>query len=84
MAEMNGLFDGLVPKGCPHCGGSGFVYDDRELGERLRRRRLALDLTLRQVGDLLGFTHSYIWDLEAGLRRWSPELVVSYMRATEG
>lgn len=45
------------------------------LGAVLRRRRLQLELTQRQVADRVGCRSNYIGYLEADVRRPSPEIV---------
>lgn len=48
---------------------------DKWLGRQLKTWRTHTGLTLRAVGDLLGYSHAFIDDVERGRR--SPQTVVS-------
>lgn len=52
---------------------------DKWLGQQLKAWRKSAGLTLRAVGDLLGYTHAFIDDVERGRR--SPQTVVSKLIA---
>lgn len=57
---------------CKHCDGTGRVPDDREIGRKMRRRRIEVGLSLRALAARLGLSPAYLSDLETGRRRWSP------------
>lgn len=66
---------------CKRCGGTGREQDDRAIGERMRKKREAKDISLRDLGARLGLTASYLCDLELGRRRWSPKNIKRYTEA---
>lgn len=66
---------------CPHCFGTGKVQDNRELGADLRRYREWHETTLGAVASAMGFSVSYICDLELGRRDWREDLVHRYRDA---
>lgn len=66
---------------CPTCGGSGTVEDDAAVGQRLRKARKMARLTMKEVGRRMGFTESYLSDLECGKRWFSPILQRRYEEA---
>ena len=68
-------------RACRRCGGSGHEPDDRAIGERMRRRRKGASRSLRWLAQRLGFTASYLCDLELGRRRWTPDKIKAYERA---
>lgn len=45
-----------------------------DLGELIRKKRLALDWSLRRLGEEIGVTAAYVGDIEANRRSPSPEL----------
>lgn len=68
---------------CPKCGGSGQVDDPRQTGADARRRRLAVGLSLRGVAQTMGFSPSYLSDLELGKRAWNAYLTSQYAKALQ-
>ena len=58
-------------KPCRRCRGSGKEIDQKALGVYMRKRRLKAKISLRDMGDRLGVSHAYIWDMETGRRAWS-------------
>lgn len=66
---------------CDKCDGTGQLPDDRKLGRQMRVARQRGPQSLRDVATYLGFSASYVCDLELGRRRWHPELVKNYLNA---
>lgn len=66
---------------CPLCGGAGKVEDPRFEGERWRSLRLAASLTAKELARRIGWTDSYIVDLELGRRRWTEKKRKRFMGA---
>ena len=75
--------NGLPGEPCPHCGGSGQVYDDGAVGELVRTNRELRRVSLRKVAERMGYSPSYLSDLELGRRRWSAGLLDRYKKAVE-
>lgn len=71
----------LPKRKCPQCGGTGCVYDDREIGAALQHEREASGITLREIGRRLKFSAAYISDLEHGRRGWNAERISNYRKA---
>lgn len=63
---------------CRHCGGSGQVRSEIELGIRMRQRREKAGLTLTAMANQLDLSAAYLCDLELGRRHWSPKLIEAY------
>ena len=61
---------------CKRCGGTGKEQESAEVGRTMRNRRLAAELSLRQMAVLVGRSHSFLSQLENGRRRW-PELLLN-------
>nr|WP_278189987.1 XRE family transcriptional regulator [Brevibacterium sp. ZH18] len=55
-----------VSTACTVCEVSNYSETDASIGDRLRRRRKALQLTLQQVSDAAGITIGYLSQLERG------------------
>lgn len=64
----------VVP--CPHCGGKGTV-EKADPGS-LREVRLAAGLSLRRLGEVIGVTAMYLWDVEHGRRNATDRIVAGY------
>lgn len=63
---------------CEKCGGIGKVQDDKLLGLSLGGKRESMGATLRSLAKIMGYSASYICDLEHGRRRWSAGLEKKY------
>ena len=59
---------------CPHCRGKGETYEP--VPGELRRRRESLKLSLRRVARWLGYSASYLSDIELG-KKPAPLTIVS-------
>ena len=59
---------------CKTCNGAGEVNDPVALGRDLRSARRAADITLRELGDILGYSGAHLCDIEHGRRRCKPAL----------
>ena len=70
-------------KGCPHCAGTGFVYNDA-LGPHLRQKRIQLGITQKEMARVLGISPQYLHDLEHGNRQWTEERVALYVKMVAG
>jgi transcriptional regulator with XRE-family HTH domain len=58
--------------------------DHRRTGALARQERLAVGMTLKQVGDLMVLTESYLSDLERGNRNWDTAKVEQFNNALKG
>lgn len=68
-------------KSCPRCSGTGQVQDDAALGAELRQLRVAACVSLWQVASQMGFSVSYISDLEHGRKAWTITKIEHYRRS---
>ena len=50
-------------------------------GSRLRAIRLSRNKTIAAVAKKMGYTATYIWDLEKGNRTWNKRLIHKYLNA---
>ena len=66
---------------CPHCEGTGVVFDPEPMGVELRTQREATGISMARVARSMKLSSSYICDLEKGRRHWSHELVRRYTAA---
>ncbi len=69
---------------CPHCSGTGRVLDSAAIGAAARKRREAAGLTQGEVAAGMGYSTSYISQLERGLKHWTPELIAANEAAILG
>ena len=60
------------------------VTDDEATGQTARDLRVGNGIGLRQLARRIGFSSSYVCDLEHGRRAWSDDLVKRYSDAIEG
>jgi len=60
----------MKEKQCRCCEGSGVESDDVKLGRALSGLRLRAGLSLREVAQQMGISHSFLSQLEHGTRRW--------------
>ena len=56
---------------CPRCKGKGHILTDREIGLKMRARREAAGITLRDFASRLVLSAAFVSDLERGRRNWS-------------
>ena len=78
-AESNWFSDLLiVALPCPGCGGTGTYLPDDRIGEALRRRREARDISLRSMAKKIGISAPYLSDLERGNRHWNQKYINYY------
>jgi hypothetical protein len=47
------------------------------VGEALRRWRVQRQLTLRQLGKMVNYSHVYVWEIEKGTKRPPPEFIAA-------
>jgi transcriptional regulator with XRE-family HTH domain len=64
---------------CPKCGGYGYLIK----GIILRRMRLAIPFTLKRISEEIGYTVSYLSDIERGKRNVTPEIYKMYQKINE-
>lgn len=67
----------LGTKVCPRCGGVGKIPDD-SVGPVMRALRQKHGVAIKALSRELGVSRTYIYDLEKGVRNWSPELIERY------
>jgi len=56
---------------------------EHSIGEQIRKKRKANFLTMQQLGELLGFSHTYVAKIEKGLATPSYEQIVELARILE-
>lgn len=66
---------------CSHCNGTGTEVDHVSLGLEMAQLRQGAKFTLAQLGRKMGFSISYLSDLEHGRKRWSDEMIENYRKA---
>ncbi len=59
---------------CHCCEGSGRAQNHLLTGLKMRDLRLRNGLGLREVARYMGVSHTYLYHLEIGVRRWTPAL----------
>lgn len=65
----------MKKKKCPRCLGTGEVQDQQLVGGLMKRYRT---VSLRDAAKCVGVSASHLCLLEAGKRRWTPDLVAKY------
>lgn len=55
---------------CTRCGGTGQEPNLKALGRQLRALRRESGLTMRQMAVHIGLSHSFVCQMERGLRAW--------------
>lgn len=63
---------------CHCCGGSGKEADLVKEGRALSGLRLRADISLRGMARRLKVSHTYLWQMENGKRRWPSHVVFAY------
>ena len=63
---------------CPHCKGKGRVA--HTIGAELKAVRKRAKITLREMGERLGFSFTYINEIERENRRCPPSVLEAYER----
>lgn len=66
---------------CGVCGGRGYVLDPKAEGAEWRARRKRRGESLRSLAQAIGYTASYLCDLELGRRKWNAALRDAYREA---
>ena len=69
----------LGTKTCPRCGGRGTVPDET-VGPSLKAFREKSGVALLKLSKELELSRTFLSDLEAGRRNWSPLLIEKYRR----
>lgn len=72
----------LKTKCCPSCGGSGSAPADT-VGKQLMKLREQAGVRPTAMHTALNISPAYLYDLERDRRRWTNELVASYMKKLE-
>lgn len=60
---------------CKRCNGTGAEPDQELTGQFMRAKRTDAGMSLRQLGDAIGYSAPYLSDLELGRRLWSSEMI---------
>ena len=63
---------------CPHCHGTGLRLDPIETGRRMRELRKSRNIRMAGIARVLGYSPSYLSDVERGRRPWTLGLVEKY------
>lgn len=66
---------------CTACNGTGKVEDPDELAAALRSERIAANLTLQDIGDVLHLSAPYLSDLERGNRLITAQRAEEFRKA---
>jgi transcriptional regulator with XRE-family HTH domain len=69
---------------CQRCGGTGVEPDQVAIGARMRQKRRAAGMTLRDVAERVGKSLPYLSDLERGRRAWNAGITRDFLSAVEG
>lgn len=80
-ALVSSLENRAFTRQCHHCDGSGRETDPVALGAHMRKQRLALRLSLREVASRMDFSAPFISDLEHGRRNWTASTTKLYREA---
>jgi len=72
----------LKTQTCGACNGTGTLPSD-DAGPLLKAEREKAGVQAKDIAEALNVSPSYLHDLERGNRRWTNELVESYMKALE-
>lgn len=68
-------------KKCHYCAGTGKEIDDKATGAALRAARIRAGIKQNYVAHVMGFTKSYVHDLECGDRHWTTDKIEAYTLA---
>ena len=63
---------------CHCCGGSGKEEDLVQKGLALSGLRLRADVSMRAMARHLQISHTYLWQMEKGQRRWPTDVEFAY------
>ncbi len=69
---------------CEQCNGTGESLNHKELGRERREARVELGVSLRDMAELMGLSHSYLCQLELGRRAWGSTLLRRFDLALGG
>lgn len=75
------LLSGLPEHVCPQCGGRGKVYEQAQIGARLKHERELSGITGSEIARRMGYSPMYLCDLEHGRRDWKVNLIEAYLDA---
>jgi predicted transcriptional regulator len=65
-------------KQCSQCNGTGKELDQQALGAEMRKLRESAGVSLRQMASELGYSASFLSDLELGRRKCRKEWIAAY------
>lgn len=68
-------------KKCSHCNGSGQDIDDEATGRNVKEMRQSYNCGLRELSRAVGWSATYLSDLEKGKRKWTEPKMERYMTA---
>ena len=70
----------MKPKPCHCCHGSGTESDAKIHGRAMSGLRLRAGIGLRDMARRLRISHTYLWQMEQGKRRWPDDINEAYRR----
>jgi predicted transcriptional regulator len=73
--------DYLCSSECDKCLGIGQIANDTFIGDEMQQRRTKAGKTLADISASMGFTISYLSDLEHGRKKWTLEKIKAYQEA---
>jgi hypothetical protein len=73
----------MKPKPCKRCGGTGEEPDRKTTGAEVKEARLSKGQPRHRVAKLMRISVTFLHDLEAGSRNWTPALKDKAMRAID-
>jgi hypothetical protein len=65
-------------KSCHCCQGTGKERDRIKHGRALSGLRLRAGISLRGMARTMGISHTYLWQMERGLRNWPGNVEAKY------
>ena len=66
---------------CTRCNGSGKEPNHKSIGKSLRQMRKDAGLSMREMGQILRLSHSFLSQLETGRRSWKLSVRQRYAAA---
>lgn len=77
MIDVQKSLERTHSRSCPHCEGTGWLYENP--GEVLRELRRSDGATQREMAHAMGISPQYLHDLEADNRPWTHEMVRRFL-----
>lgn len=73
----------MKEKPCHCCDGSGTETDMVKIGRALSGLRMRAGISLRGMARHLRVSHTYLWQMENGTRKWPANISMLYRRNIE-